>query len=329
MTSPNLLNRLTFRQLQVFQEVYRKRSYSRAAEQLGLTQPAVSSQIRQLEQALSEPLFKYAGKTLHTLPAADTLALSAREIIGQLARLQMNLSGLDGSIKGELNLAAVSSAQYVVPYLLARFRARYPDITLRLKVCNRSQALERLAQQRDDVVIMAMVPEDDGLSVLPLLENELIAVVWPNHPLLDLAQPTLVDFARHYVLMREPGSGVRNAFEQLVADQEVGLPHRLELGSNEAIKQGVMAHLGVAVLPRLSVKLELEHGLLAQLDLPHFPLRRAWCAVHRRDHFPTPAAELFLRFTREHLADYRRHFQTLAAPLPSPGVSCLPLSVMP
>ncbi|WP_447556107.1 LysR family transcriptional regulator [Vreelandella sp. EE22] len=324
MTSPSLLNRLTFRQLQVFQAVYQKRSYSRAAEQLGLTQPAVSLQIRQLEHALGESLFKYAGKTLYTLPAADTLAVSTREIIGQLARLQMNLSDLNGTIKGELNLAAVSSAQYVVPYLLARFRAHYPDVTIRLKVCNRGQALERLVEQRDDVVIMAMVPEDDGLSVMPLLENELIPVVWPRHPLLELHAPTLNDFARHYILMREPGSGVRNAFEQLAADQEVGLAHRIELGSNEAIKQGVMAHLGVGVLPRMAVKLELEHQLLASLALPHFPIRRAWCAVNRRDHFLSPVAELFLRFTREHLSEYRRYFQMLATPLPSHGVSCLP-----
>lgn len=324
MSSPTLLNRLTFRQLQVFQAVYRQRSYSRAAEQLGLTQPAVSAQIRQLEQALGQSLFKYAGKTLHALPAADTLALSTREIFGQLSRLQMNLSDINGKISGKLSIAAVSSAQYVVPYLLAKFRARYPDIQLRLKVCNRSQALERLAEQQDDVVIMAMVPEDDGLVVMPILENELVAVVWPEHPLLSMTNPTLTDFARHFVLMREPGSGVRSAFEQLAVDQEVGLPHRIELGTNEAIKQGVMAQLGVAVLPRLAVQRELEQGLLTTLKLPNFPIRRAWCTVHRRDHFPTPVAELFLRFVREHLVAFQRHFQAPGSPLPSHGVSCLP-----
>ncbi|WP_447528518.1 LysR family transcriptional regulator [Vreelandella sp. TE19] len=329
MTPKSLLNRLTFRQLQVFQAVYQKRSYSRAAEQLGLTQPAVSAQIRQLEQAVDEPLFKYAGKTLYALPAADTLAVSAREIIGQLSKLSMNLSDLNGAIKGELNLAAVSSAQYVVPYLLARFRAQYPEVTVRLKVCNRSQALERLAEQRDDLVIMAMVPDNDGLSVTPLLENELIPVVWPGHSLLTMQAPTLGDFARHYILMREPGSGVRNAFEQLAASQEVGLAHRIELGSNEAIKQGVMAHLGVAVLPRLAVQLELEHQLLASLELPAFPIRRAWCAVHRREQFLSPVAELFLRFTKERLKEYRCYFQAPATALPGHDVACLPLTTPP
>ena len=273
---------------------------------------------------MGQPLFKYAGKTLHVLPTADTLALSTREIFGQLSRLQMSLSDINGKISGKLNVAAVSSAQYVVPYVLAKFRARYPDVQLRLKVCNRSQALERLAEQQDDVVIMAMVPEDDGLVVMPILENELVAVVWPEHPLLSMPNPTLTDFARHFVLMREPGSGVRSAFEQLAVDQEVGLPHRIELGTNEAIKQGVMVHLGVAVLPRLAVQRELEQGLLATLSLPNFPIRRAWCTVYRRDHFPTPVAELFLRFVREHLSEFQRHFQATGSPLPSHGVSCLP-----
>ncbi|MBE0404525.1 LysR family transcriptional regulator [Halomonas citrativorans] len=327
MSSPKLLNRLTFRQLQVFQAVYRQRSYSRAAEQLGLTQPAVSAQIRQLEQALGQPLFKYAGKTLHVLPAADTLALSTREIFSQLSRLQMNLSDINGKISGELNLAAVSSAQYIVPYILARFRASYPDIHVRLKVCNRSQALERLAEQQDDLVIMAMVPEDDRLVVTPIIDNELIAVVWPDHPLLAMLTPTLADFSRHYVLMREPGSGVRNAFEQLAAYQKVALPHRIELGTNEAIKQGVMAHLGVAVLPRLAVQLELEQGLLFELPLPDFPIRRAWCTVYRLERFPTPVAELFMRFIREHVAEYQHYFAAPPSPLPSHGVACLPMPV--
>ncbi|MGM0542648.1 MAG: LysR family transcriptional regulator [Pseudomonadota bacterium] len=322
----SLLNRLTFRQLQVFQAVLLQRSYSRAAAELGLTQPAVSAQIRQLEQALGQPLFKYSGKTLHVLPAAETLSDSTREIFGQLSRLQMTLGDQNGKLSGELNLTAVSSAQYVVPYLLARFRAHYPDINVRLHVCNRRQALERLDEQRDDLVIMAMVPEDDRLVVMPILENELIAVVWPHHPLLSMPTPSLSDFARHYVLMREPGSGVRNAFEQLAGHKDVALAHCIEMGTNEAIKQGVMAQLGVAVLPRLAVKLEIEQGLLTELALPDFPIRRSWCTVYARERYPSPVTELFLRFVRNHLAEHREHFQSPPSPLPSHGVACLPMT---
>ncbi|RDB44416.1 LysR family transcriptional regulator [Halomonas sp. DQ26W] len=326
MTTPSLLNRLTFRQLQVFQAVYRQHSYSRAAETLGLTQPAVSAQIRQLEQVIGQPLFKYTGKTLHVLPAADAVAASAQAIFGQVSRLQMALSDMAGTISGELNLAAVSTAQYVVPHLIARFRAYYPNVQVRLQVCNRSQALERLAERRDDLVIMAMVPEDDdNLVFMPILENELIPVVWPGHPLLTDCAPTLEDLARHYLLMRESGSGVRTAFEQQAAEQDVVLLHTMELGTNEAIKQGVMAHLGVAVLPRLAVKLELRTGLLSELTLPGFPLRRSWCTVYPRDRFPTPVTELFLRFVRERLGEFEAHFKAPTEPIPNHGVVCLPI----
>jgi len=325
MTTPKLLNRLTFRQLQVFQAVYDRQSYSRAAERLGLTQPAVSAQIRQLEQALGQPLFKYAGKTLHVLPAADALAASARAIFGQVSRLQMTLSDMSGTINGELNLAAVSTAQYVVPHLLARFRAHYPNVRVRLRVCNRSQALERLADQHDDLVIMARVPEDRGLVLMPILDNEMVPVVWPGHPLLSAPSATLEDFARHYVLMREPGSGVRSTFEEVAADQDVHLAHCIELGTNEAVKQGVMAQLGVAVLPRLAVRLEIEAGLLETLALPGFPLRHSWCTVYPRERLPTPVTELFLRFVRQHLADFHDHFNAPPRPMPNHGVVCLPI----
>ncbi|MDR5867067.1 LysR family transcriptional regulator [Halomonas koreensis] len=324
MTTPTLLNRLTFRQLQVFRAVYERHSYSRAAETLGLTQPAVSAQVRQLEQALGHPLFKYAGRTLHALPAADALAASTQAIFGQVSRLQMSLSDLDGTITGELNLAAVSTAQYIVPQLLARFRAHYPNVQLRLRVCNRAQALERLAERRDDLVIMARVPEDEALVATPILDNEMIPVVWPGHPLLDAEAPTLSDLARHYLLMREPGSGVRGALEELAEAQAVALPHTIEMGTNEAVKQGVMAQLGVAVLPRLAVRLELEAGLLARLDLPGFPLRHPWCTVYHRERFPSPVTELFLRFVGRHLDELHDHFATRPAPLPSHGVACLP-----
>ncbi|GHE19865.1 LysR family transcriptional regulator [Halomonas urumqiensis] len=325
MTTPKLLHRLTFRQLEVFQAVYEQQSYSRAAERLALTQPAVSAQIRQLEHVLEQPLFKYSGKTLHVLPAADALASSTRGIFGQVSRLQMALSDLAGTLEGELNLAAVSTAQYVVPHLLARFRARYPNVQVSLRVCNRSQALARLAQQTDDLVIMARVPEDRGLVSMPILDNALIPVVWPGHPLLDMPAATLEDFAHHYVLMREPGSGVRSAFEAVAARQRVTLAHCIELGTNEAVKQGVMAQLGVSVLPRLAVRLEVQAGLLAELPLPGFPLRHSWCTVYPRERVPTPVTELFLGFVHEHLGELDAHFNTTPAPMPNHGVACLPI----
>lgn len=324
MPQPHLLNRLTFRQLQVFQAVHRLRSYSRAAEQLGLTQPAVSAQIRQLEQALGQPLFNYVKKTLYTLPAADVLSTSAQSIFDQLSSLQMELSELAGTIRGELNLAAVATAQYVAPHILARFRSCHPEVQVHLRVCSHRQAVDRLAERRDDLMIMGMVPNDPGLSFMPILDNEMIPVVWPGHPLLSAAVPSFEDFAQYTILLNEPHSGTRRTLEEFASRQRVTLSHTMTLGSNEAIKQGVIAQLGVAVLPRLAVQLELATGLLASPQLPEFPLRRSWCTVYLKDRPLSPVAELFLRFIGERLAELDAHFKAPLAPHSKLSTACLP-----
>ncbi|RKR06398.1 DNA-binding transcriptional LysR family regulator [Kushneria sinocarnis] len=324
MTQPALLNRLTFRQLQVFQTVYRQHSYSRAAAELGLTQPAVSAQIRQLEQALGQSLFKYAGKTLHVLPPADALAESIGTIFSEVASLQMALSRLTGTLRGELNIAAVSTAQYIVPHILARFRARYPEVRLRLRVVNRNEALAHLAERCDDLVIMGMAPEDSDLTFMPILHNDLLPIVWPGHPLLQAEQPGLAAFTRYQVLMREPGSGTRLALETFTRQQQLALDHTLELGTSEAIKQGVMARLGVAVLPRVAVQLELQSGLLATPKLPGFPLRHAWGVVQHRERYPTPVTEAFMQLLRELLPELEQLFSDSLAPRSDATFSCLP-----
>ncbi|OHV13055.1 LysR family transcriptional regulator [Kushneria phosphatilytica] len=324
MTQPALLNRLTFRQLQVFQTVYRQHSYSRAAAELGLTQPAVSAQIRQLEQALGQSLFKYAGKTLHILPPADALAESIGTIFGEIASLQMALSKLTGTLRGELNIAAVSTAQYIVPHILARFRARYPEVRLRLRVVNRNEALAHLAERSDDLVIMGMAPEDTDLTFMSIMDNDLLPIVWPGHPLLNTEQPTPEAFSRYQVLMREPGSGTRMALEKYAHQQQLALDHKLELGTSEAIKQGVMAQLGVAVLPRMAVQLELQSGLLAVPELPGFPLRHSWGVVQHRERYPTPITEAFMQLLRELLPELEQLFNAPLAPRSAPAFTCLP-----
>ncbi|MFG1488984.1 LysR family transcriptional regulator, partial [Oceanospirillum sp. HFRX-1_2] len=179
-----LTGRLTFRQLQVFKAVYELRSYSKAGELLGLTQPAVSSQVRQLEQALEQPLFEYVGRRLFTTAAAERMAESINHIFIELSNLQTDLGALKGNVAGELRLVAVSTAQYMVPYLLRGFLDLHPKISVSVKVVNRATALQRLNDNNDDLIIMGMVPVDRALVSLPFLDNELVPVVPDDHPLL-------------------------------------------------------------------------------------------------------------------------------------------------
>lgn len=301
MEFPRLASRVTLRQLQVFEAVREQRSYSRAAEELGLTQSAVSQQVKQLELMLGHALFEYVGRRLYVTAAGDRVAAAAGEISRNLANLEMQLSGLGGTPQGELRVAAVSTAQYFLPHLLADFRRRYPAVDFRLAIVNRSQILQRLADNRDDLVIMGLVPEDRALAFFPFLDNVMLALAPPDHPLAGAGPIRLARLAGESLLLREQGSGTRRAFENLCAERRVRLEQPLELGSSEAIKQGVLAGLGIAILPAMAVRQECRAGKLVVLDVEGFPLRRSWCLVYPRAKQVSPVARLFIDYVQENL----------------------------
>ncbi|TFH73646.1 LysR family transcriptional regulator [Gammaproteobacteria bacterium LSUCC0112] len=297
-TLSQLLNRLSFRQLQVFFTVYQRKSYSRAAEELGLTQPAVSSQIRQLEHAIGQPVFEYIGKKIYVTAAGEQLSSHVSTIFADLGRFQMELATLQGQIRGELRLSAVSTAQYVVPYMLKGFLEQYPQVQVQLQVVNRAKALERLNENHDDLVIMGMVPEALALNILPFLDNLLVPVLRSGDPLLQHTQLDTQTFLDAGLLIRERGSGTRHALEQWCTRQHYRLSPKLELGSNAAVKHGVLAGLGVAVLPKLSINAELRLGELAIPVLEGFPLRRSWSVVYPAGKHPTPVMRAFLDYVK-------------------------------
>ncbi|HBN15510.1 MAG: LysR family transcriptional regulator [Pseudomonadota bacterium] len=302
-TLNQLIQRLTFRQLQVFDAVYTKQSYSHAAVELGLTQPAVSAQIRQLEHVIGQPVFEYVGKKLYVTAAGEQLMKHVTLLFENLGRLQMELAVLQGQIRGDLRISAVSTAQYVVPYLLQGFLELYPQVDVQLQVINRAQAVERLSQNREDLFIMGMVPESRVVNLLPFLDNLLVPVVRADDPILKQRSLQTKQFLDAGLLVRERGSGTRHALEQWCSQQQLQFQPRLEMGSNDAIKHGVLAGLGVAVLPRLSISAELRLGELAIPALPGFPLRRSWSVVYPRGKHPTPVMHAFMEYVKASMPD--------------------------
>ena len=292
------LMRITFRQLQVFNEVCDLRSYSRAAEEMSLTQPAVSLQIRQLEELIGQPLFDYVGKKLYMTEAAEALQLASRDIFGRLENLDMQLSDMLGSLQGQLKLAVESSAKYFVPHLFAAFKRQHPEVNLQLTMVNRAQAVRRLSDNRDDLVIMSMVPQDMGLEFLPFLNNPIVAVVPADHPLCALGPLRLQDLEPYTLLMREQGSGTRMACEEYFKEKRVHFNHTLEVASNESQRECAVAGLGVALLTRHAVSLELATGLLRELPVEELPLYRSWCVVQAKAKRLSPVAHAFLGFIR-------------------------------
>jgi DNA-binding transcriptional LysR family regulator len=293
---------VTLRQFQVFLAVCSEGGFTRAGERLGLSQPAVSAQIRQLESVLGHSLVEFVGRTLYLTREGEAMREAARDVLGRLDQVRHELAALDGSVSGTLRIVVVSSAQYFVPHLLAAYMRAFPGVDVRMRVANRYTALDRLDRNEDDLAIMALVPEERALELLPFLDNEMHLVVARGHPL-EGTQLELADLKSERVLMRESGSGVRRAFEDELERRRLTLADTLELGSTEALREGVRAGLGVALLPRHAIHRELAAGDLVPLDVAGFPIRRTWCLVHARGKALNPAAERMKAFVTERLGE--------------------------
>ncbi|MBZ4022678.1 LysR family transcriptional regulator [Rhodobacter sp. TJ_12] len=286
--------RASLRQLQIFAAVARELSYTRAAEALNLTQPAVFTQVRSLEEQIGAALIERIGKQLYLTQAGEVVLASAREILGEMERMAARLAEVQGLSAGQLRLAAVSTAQYDAPALLGEFCRNHPGIEVALKVGNRGELLARFMANEDDLYILGTPPDEVEAEHFAFAKNPLVLVAPPDHPLANqrgIAPGRLV--AEPFV-MRETGSGTRIAAERFFAAQGWAPKVRLELGANAAIRQAVRAGLGIAVLSRSTVELELELGRLVALDVQGFPLDRAWHVAWPRGKRLSPAAAAFL-----------------------------------
>lgn len=310
-----LISRLSLRQLEVFRAVYQERGYGKAADRLGLTQPAVSSQIRQLEDALGQKVFEYIGRKLYYTPAGNLLAESVDVIFSRFGQLQNDIYSLRGQVAGNLSISAVNTAQYVVPYLIKPFIEQYDQVNVTLNFVNRAQALERLASNTDDLTIMGIVPSNRSLYSLPFLDNQLIPVFPKQHPLLQKRKESQQDtispqqFFAQPMIVRERGSGSRLAIEQHCQQTRLSINPMIEIGSNEALKHSIMSGLGVGILPRLSILSELALGQLETSEIEGFPIKRSWCLVYPSAKSLSPVARRFVDYVQNNLSNIRQLFE--------------------
>lgn len=287
---------LTLRQLKIFEAVARHLSFSRAADELHLTQPAVSMQVRSLEEAAGLPLTEQVGKRVFLTEAGNELARHARVIAQQLREAEEALAAMKGLRGGLLNIAAVSTAKYFVPRLLAAFRTGYPEVELRLGVHNREAIVRQLADNEVDLAIMGRPPQELETVSEPFAENPLVFIAAPDHPLARQKRIGPQRLAEEVFLLREPGSGTRAAMERFLGEHGVVPQRTVEMTSNETIKQAVMAGMGVSFISERTIALELATGNIARLNVAGTPLKRQWFVVHRAEKRLLPAAEAFRRF---------------------------------
>lgn len=296
---PPLIRHASLRQLQVFEAIARHLSFTRAAEELHLAQPTVSAQIKNLTDAIGLPLFEQVGKKIYLTDAGKKLYRTCREVFSALENFEMEAAEIKGLRQGQLRLAVVTTAKYFAPRLLSAFLERYPGIDVALKVTNRERLLERMADNVDDLYIMGHPPEDAQLAFKHFLQNPLVVIAPAGHHLADATQVPLQALADEPFIMREVGSGTRLAVEQQFLKFGVKPHVRMELGSNEAIKQVVAAGLGIAVISQHALLTDTALGEVVVLDVEGFPIYWDWYIGHLAAKQLSVVARAFLSFVEE------------------------------
>ena len=288
---------ITFRQLQVFEAVARHLSFTHAAEELFLTQPAVSMQVKQLESAVGIPLYEQLGKSIHLTEAGKLMLRYSTEIRNQVNEAEKELDDLKGTEGGLLQIAVASTVNNFAARLLSEFCQQYPRIRVSFDVTNRATLLKKLEANESDLALMGSPPGDMDLIGEPFMDNPLVIIAPPNHPLVGEKDIPLKKLKDDPLLMREVGSGTRVAMERFFLEKKnFKLISSIEMNSNEAIKRSVEAGLGLGIVSLHTIELEKELGRLEVLDVRSFPIVRQWYIVYRKGKRLSIAAESFKSF---------------------------------
>jgi len=290
---------ITLRQFKILEAIVEKRNYTEAAKSLFMTQPAVSMQVKQMEEQISLPLFEREGKQVRPTEAGLELLYYAQNIRQKINEASEVMEELRGLKRGKLHLTMASTANYFAPQLIAAFHHQYPAAQVTLDVTNRTGLLGALANNTTDMVIMGSPPDGQQLTGIPFLENPLVVVAWPEHPLASRKSIRLADVADEDFIVREPDSGTRMATERYFAEHQLSLRPRMEMNRAEAIKQAVMAELGLGIVSLHTIEMELSLKRLVVLNVEDFPIIRQWHIVHRNNKRFAAIPEAFKNFVFE------------------------------
>ncbi|SAK80949.1 LysR family transcriptional regulator [Caballeronia catudaia] len=294
-----MLRNATLRQLKIFETVARRLSFSRAAEELYLTQPAVSTQVKQLEEHAGLPLFEQLGKKIYLTPAGNEMLHYSRAILEQFREADDAMARLKGISGGTLNVAVISAGDYFFPRLLAAFTQRNTDVRLNLAVHNREELLHQLSDNLTDLAVMVRPPRDTDTVNVSFAPHPYVIVAPPDHPLVGRRNVPLEALADEPFIVRERGSDTWNSMEEGFAGRLGNLNVAMEITSTETIKQAVIAGMGLSFLSAHTISMELQVGKLSVLDIEGFPVMLNWFVVHRHNKRLPPVALAFKQFLVE------------------------------
>jgi DNA-binding transcriptional LysR family regulator len=293
--------RITLGQLKTFEAVVRLGSMSRAAQELHVTQPAISKTMRLLQEEVGLALFEHVGKRLYLTDAGRELLTTCGDWLETWSRFEQSIADLKGLKQGRLRLAVVTTGKYFMPRVIGPFCEMYPEIEISMQVLNRDRLVERITQNSDDLYIMGTPPDSLEIESERLMENPLVVLAPASHPWANRRRIPFAELADITFVMREQGSGTRIAVEREFHERGLPLRIKLELGSNEAIKQAVAGGLGLSILSRSTMRLDTAQPELVELDVDGFPVRRSWYVVWPRSKQLSVVAKTFLVFLREHV----------------------------
>jgi DNA-binding transcriptional LysR family regulator len=299
----------TLHQLQVFLKVSETKSITKAAEELFLTQPAVSIQLKNFQDQFDIPLTEVVGRQLYVTDFGQEIAFAAQAIIDQVNAINYKLAAYKGQLSGRLKIASVSTGKYVIPFFLSGFLRGNPQIELKLDVTNKAQVVRSLVENEIDFALVSILPDKVPVHAVPLMENRLVLVAGR-----DFQAPSGVagiDIFQHITLIyRESGSGTRLAMEGFLNDHKVPIKKMLVLTSNEAVKQAVMAGLGCSIMPVIGIKNELKQGDLKVIEVKGLPICTYWNLIYLKSKRLSPVAEAFLSYLdREKNTVIEQNFQ--------------------
>jgi DNA-binding transcriptional LysR family regulator len=290
---------ITIRQLQVFASVAKHLSYTRAAEELHLTQPAVSMQVKQLEKSVGLNLFEQIGKKIYLTEAGNVVLEHAISITSKLKSIENDLEQLKGIDGGRLAVCIASTVNYFATRLISRFSQAYPSVQISLDVTNRHELLKRLETNEPDLVLMGRPPSSADLTSTAFMDNPLVIIANPHHPLANESNIPIQRLTGEKFVLREQGSGTRSAMEEIFEKHNVKPSVSTQLSGNESIKQAVEAGLGLALVSFHTVDLELKANRLTTLDIQHFPILKKWHIGHRSGKHLSATARAFWDFVLE------------------------------
>ena len=295
----NLIRSLTLRQLQIFVAAAKNLSFARTAEELHLTPPAVSMQLKQLEENIGLPLFERSGREVRLTAAGSLFVHHAARILGEIKDTEFSLQSLLDAETGQITVGMVSTAKYFMPRMLAGYSRENQGVEVQFMVGNRELILQKLVDNELDLAIMGRMPSEIDATSLPMAVHPYVIIAPPDHPLAEASSFDLQELRGETFLLREEGSGSRRVAEEMFKNHLFTPEKTLSLGSNETIKQAVMAGMGISLISLHTLMLELKTGALKILDVQGTPIERKWYLVHMNGKRLLPSGQRFKSYLLE------------------------------